>query len=48
MLFRSENGLVVLETLFEISSRLIVNQVSLKTKSQAIDPIIQKFEALAL
>ncbi len=43
-----ENGLVVLETLFEISSRLIVNQVSLKTKSQAIDPIIQKFETLAL
>lgn len=43
-----ENGLTVLATIFDISSRLIVNRVSLKTKSDAIDPIIDKFKALAL
>lgn len=39
-----ENGLSVLEEILDISSRLIVNKVSLKTKSAAIDPIIEKFE----
>ncbi len=43
-----ENGLVVLNTICDISSRLIVNQVSLKTKSAYIDPIIHRFEAMAL
>ncbi|MGI6108675.1 MAG: ATP phosphoribosyltransferase [Eubacteriaceae bacterium] len=39
-----ENGLDVLHTICEISSRLIVNQVSLKTKNDAIMPIIEAFE----
>ncbi|WKY46295.1 ATP phosphoribosyltransferase [Eubacteriaceae bacterium ES3] len=39
-----ENGLAVLEEICEISSRLIVNQVSLKTKRESIDPIIKAFE----
>lgn len=39
-----ENGLTVLNTICEISSRLIVNQVSLKTKTEAISPIIDRFE----
>ena len=39
-----ENGLDVLTTICEISSRLIVNQVSLKTKREMIDPIIKAFE----
>lgn len=39
-----ENGLSVLEEICEISSRLIVNQVSLKTKRELIDPIIREFE----
>ncbi|MEG0377981.1 MAG: ATP phosphoribosyltransferase [Eubacterium sp.] len=39
-----ENGLVVLEEICNISSRLIVNKVSLKTKGSAINPIIEKFE----
>jgi ATP phosphoribosyltransferase len=39
-----ENGLTVLEEICEISSRLIVNQVSLKTKHELIDPIIKAFE----
>lgn len=39
-----ENGLAVLEEICEISSRLIVNQVSLKTKQELIDPIIREFE----
>jgi ATP phosphoribosyltransferase len=43
-----ENGLVVLNTICDISSRLIVNQVSLKTKSAYIDPISHRFEAMAL
>ncbi len=43
-----ENGLVVLREICDISSRLIVNQVSLKTKSEFIDPIINKFEVMAL
>jgi ATP phosphoribosyltransferase len=39
-----ENGLSVLEEICDISSRLIVNQVSLKTKREMIDPIIKEFE----
>ena len=39
-----ENGLDVLTTICEISSRLIVNQVSLKTKTDAILPVIEAFE----
>ena len=39
-----ENGLSVLEEICDISSRLIVNQVSLKTKREMIDPIIKAFE----
>lgn len=39
-----ENGLVVLEEICDISSRLIVNKVSLKTKKTMIDPIIDRFE----
>ncbi|MDZ5723811.1 MULTISPECIES: ATP phosphoribosyltransferase [Acetobacterium] len=39
-----ENGLSVLAEICEISSRLIVNQVSLKTKRDMIDPIIKAFE----
>jgi len=39
-----ENGLSVLEEICEISSCLIVNQVSLKTKRDLIDPIIQEFK----
>ena len=39
-----ENGLVVLEEICDISSRLIVNKVSLKTKGAMIDPIIERFE----
>lgn len=39
-----ENGLSVLEEICEISSRLIVNKVSLKTKDHLINPIIQAFE----
>lgn len=39
-----ENGLSVLEEICDISSRLIVNQVSLKTKREMIDPIIREFE----
>ena len=40
-----ENGLVVLKEILPISSRLIVNRVSLKTKSDDIDPIIERFRA---
>ncbi|HEY5555755.1 ATP phosphoribosyltransferase [Acetobacterium sp.] len=39
-----ENGLSVLEEICEISSCLVVNQVSLKTKRDLIDPIIQEFK----
>lgn len=39
-----ENGLVILEEMFEISARLIVNKVSLKTKSGEIDKLIEKIE----
>ncbi|MDD4692112.1 MAG: ATP phosphoribosyltransferase [Eubacterium aggregans] len=42
-----ENGLVVLKEICDISSRLIVNQVSLKIKRKEIEPIIDRFSAIA-
>lgn len=39
-----ENGLAVFEDVCNISSRLIVNKVSLKTKCTMIDPIVNAFE----
>lgn len=41
-----ENGLVVLEEIAQVSSRLIANKVSLKTKRAAIDPILEKFDSM--
>jgi ATP phosphoribosyltransferase len=41
-----ENGLVVLEEMYDISARLIVNKVSLKTKSQNIERIIEGLESI--
>ncbi len=40
-----ENGLVVKDVLFDISSRLIVNKVSLKTKEGLLE-LIEKFEKI--
>lgn len=39
-----ENGLVVLEEDFDISARLVVNKVSLKTKADVILPLIEKIK----
>jgi ATP phosphoribosyltransferase len=39
-----DNGLVVLEEICDISSRLIANKVSLKTKNSELQPIIEAFE----
>lgn len=36
-----ENGLVVLETIAPISARMVVNRVSMKMKSDQINPLIQ-------
>lgn len=42
-----ENGLTVLEEICDVSARLIVNKVSLKTKAQDIKPLVGKiFEVL--
>jgi len=41
----SENGLEVTEVICEISARLIVNKVSLKTKTARITPIISAMRA---
>jgi ATP phosphoribosyltransferase len=41
-----ENGLVEVETIAEITSRLIVNRASLKTKHQRITRIIQELEGV--
>ena len=42
-----ENGLCVLEEICDVSARLIVNKVSLKTKAQDIKPLVEKIgEAL--
>ncbi len=37
----AENGLVVLEEICDVSARLVVNRVSLKTKSSAIKELIE-------
>lgn len=37
-----ENGLCVLEEICDVSARLIVNKVSLKTKAQDIKPLVKK------
>ena len=39
-----ENNLEVVEKISEISSKLIVNRVSLKTKSEDINNVINLFE----
>ena len=36
-----ENGLVVLETIAPISARMVINRVSMKMKSERINPLIQ-------
>ncbi|MGN1235705.1 MAG: ATP phosphoribosyltransferase, partial [Christensenellaceae bacterium] len=36
------NGLAVLEEVYDVSARLVVNQVSLKTKAEEILPLIEK------
>ena len=36
------NGLVVLEEICEVSARLVVNRVSLKTKGDRIRPLMEK------
>jgi ATP phosphoribosyltransferase len=41
-----QNGLVEVETIAEITTRLIVNRASLKTKSGRISNIIQGLERL--
>lgn len=39
-----ENGLVVLETITDVSARLVVNRVSLKMKQNAIESVISGFK----
>ena len=39
-----ENGLVVLETITDVSARLVVNRVSLKMKQNAIESVILGFK----
>ena len=41
-----ENGLEVLDTICDISARLIVNRASLKTKGNLIEPLIGKLGAV--
>lgn len=40
------NGLVELETITEISSRLVVNKAAMKMKSMRIKPLLGQFQAL--
>jgi ATP phosphoribosyltransferase len=40
-----ENGLVVLDDICDISARLIVNRVSLKTRGGRIKPLIEAMGA---
>ena len=40
------NGLVVLEDVFDVSARLVVNKVSLKRKADVILPIIDRMKAI--
>jgi ATP phosphoribosyltransferase len=39
------NNLIAVETVMEISARLIVNQSALKTKREALAPILKAFES---
>lgn len=39
-----ENGLSVLEEICDVSARLVINRVSLKTKSKQIDPLIKQMQ----
>ncbi|WP_432666894.1 ATP phosphoribosyltransferase [Wukongibacter baidiensis] len=41
-----ENGLVILEEMHDISARLVVNKVSLKTKNEEIEKLINGLEAI--
>jgi ATP phosphoribosyltransferase len=41
-----ENGLVVLETIADISARMVVNRVSMKMESERINPIIDGLKKL--
>jgi ATP phosphoribosyltransferase len=40
------NGLEVLEEIYDISARLVVNKVSLKTKAEEILPLIEKLKEI--
>jgi len=42
-----ENGLVEIETIAEVSSRLIVNRVALKTRSAELGSWIERFREAA-
>lgn len=39
------NGLVVLEEVYDITARLVVNKVSLKTKAEVLLPLIEKMRS---
>lgn len=39
------NGLVVLEEVYDISARLVVNKVSLKTKAEALLPLLERMRS---
>ena len=41
-----ENGLVVLEEVCDLSARIVVNQVSMKTENERITRIIKDFQRL--
>lgn len=41
-----ENNLVVLEEICDVSARLVVNKVSLKTRADIIKPLLSKLQAL--
>jgi ATP phosphoribosyltransferase len=41
-----ENGLVELESIIPITTRLIANRVSYRMKSQAVDQLVQKFASV--
>jgi len=42
----AENGLVVFEEICDVSARLVVNRVSLKTKSTAIKELIDSISKI--
>ena len=41
-----ENGLVVLEEICDVSARLVVNRVSLKTKGKMILPLVERLSSI--